>query len=120
MHKTCGACAKTFARRGLIKAAKLGRIVTHTAKAEALRAVTMRRQMAARRAWKPSDLPEWLDEDTYREKIQPLLKTVAVPSISSALNISEPYATDIRAGKRLPHPRHWLALARVVGAIGDQ
>jgi hypothetical protein len=71
--------------------------------------------MAVRKAWKPSDLPDWLSENVYREKIQPLLKAVAISSISSALNISEPYAPDIRAGKRLPHPRHWLALAQLVG-----
>ncbi len=114
-HKNCGACAKTLARRGLIKAAKLGRIATHSPKAEALRAKTMRRQMAAKREWKQSDLPDWINEDLYRKKIQPRLLETTVPAISSALNVSEPYASDIRAGKRLPHPRHWLALAQFAG-----
>ena len=34
--------------------------------------------------------------------------------------ISEPYATGIRAGKRRPHPRHWLALAQLVAVSADQ
>jgi hypothetical protein len=29
--------------------------------------------------------------------------------------VSEPYATDIRAGKRQPLPMHWLFLARLAG-----
>jgi len=56
------------------------------------------------------------DHQTYRigstnkstaRKIQPRLAEVTVPAISTALGVSGPYATDIRAGKRRPHPRHW-------------
>ncbi|HVB57067.1 MAG TPA: hypothetical protein VNE63_11645, partial [Candidatus Acidoferrales bacterium] len=54
-------------------------------------------------------------EKVYREQIQPKLATFTVSAITSALGISKPYATDIRAGKRVPHPRHWLALAQLVG-----
>ena len=71
----------------------------------------MRRQEASKQAWKPSDLPEWLNEEVYREKIQPKLATLTVSAIASALEVSKPYATDIRAGKRVPHPRHWVKLA---------
>jgi len=74
----------------------------------------MRIQEAAKRAWKPSDLPEWLNEKVYREKIMPQLRTVAVRAIVEALAVSKPYATDIRNGKRVPHPRHWEKLARLV------
>jgi CRISPR-associated endonuclease Cas1 len=111
----CQACSVAVARKNLIEAAKLGRVATHSPKAEALRAATMRRQEAAKRAWRPSDLPEWLTEEFYRDKIQPRLATVAVRTIAEALGISGPYATDIRSGKRVPHPRHWLTLARLIG-----
>lgn len=110
----CRTCSPMALRKNLINAAKLGRIATHTPKAEARRAATMRIQEAAKRAWKSSDLPEWLTEKVYREKIQQRLATVTVSAIASALEISKPYATDIRAGKRLPHPRHWEALALLV------
>jgi hypothetical protein len=30
-----------------------------------------------------------------------------------------PYASDIRAGRRRPHPRHWLSLARLAGVSSD-
>jgi len=110
----CRACSPMALRDNLIDAAKLGRIATHTPKAEARRAATMRRQEAAKQAWKPSDLPEWLNEKAYREKILPKLATSTVSAISSVLGVSKPYAADIRSGKRVPHPRHWKSLARLV------
>ena len=61
------------------------------------------------------DQPAWLNEETYREKIQPRLAEITVPRIRSVLGISVAYATDVRAGRRQPHPRHWNILARLVG-----
>jgi CRISPR-associated endonuclease Cas1 len=114
-HTYCASCAVGVSRDGLIEAAKLGRIATHTLEAETLRAKTQRKHAVALADWQPSELPEWLNEEVYRRKIQPELAEVTVPAISKALGISGPYATDIRAGRRLPHPRHWLALAQLVG-----
>src|ERR1700687_119544 len=45
---------------------------------------------------------------------------VAISTIALTLGVSLPYASDIRAGRRRPHPRHWLALARLVGASPDE
>lgn len=108
----CGTCSSP--RDRLINAAKLGRIATHNPKAEALRGATQRRQRAAERAWNPADLPEWLTEEAYREKIQPSLAAVKVRTIMSALGVSRPYATEIGRKKRVPHPRHWLKLSQIV------
>jgi CRISPR-associated endonuclease Cas1 len=83
--------------------------------AKARLAKTQRRQAEARKAWKLSDKPEWLDENAYEEKIQPRLSGVAVSTIVSALAVSRHYATNIRAGRLIPHPRHWLALAQLAG-----
>lgn len=112
--KYCVTCAPGVSKQALVKAAQVGRLAAHAPEAEARRGETQRQHHAAKRAWKPSDLPEWLTEQTYREKIQPRLREIAVPMISTALGISEPYATDIRAGKRVPHPRHWLGLAQLI------
>ena len=30
---------------------------------------------------------------------------------------SIPYASAIRSGRRVPHPRHWQALAQLVGVL---
>lgn len=115
--RECAFCAKLTSRVNIINAAKQGRIATHAAKAEALRAATQRRHAAELRAWKPSDNPVWLTEQAYRDKVQPRLTDFSVPKIATALEISEPYATDIRAGKRVPHPRHWHKLAKLAGVF---
>lgn len=111
----CAACAPAVSRGNLLEAAKLGRVATVSAKAQELRAATQRRQAAALKAWNLSDKPEWLDEKTYREKVLPRLARITVPTIVSALAVSEPYATNIRAGRCIPHPRHWLVLERLAG-----
>jgi len=74
------------------------------------------------KAWQPSDHPSWLTEDVYLNKVQPALGDSTVSAIASALGISLPYATDIRAGRRRPHPRHWLALAglAIISQSGDR
>jgi CRISPR-associated endonuclease Cas1 len=112
----CASCAVTVSKGALIEAALDGRIASHSREAEIRRGETQRRHHAAKRAWRPSDEADWLNEKAYREKIQPRLAEVTVPAISMALDISGPYATDIRAGRRQPHPRHWEKLARLVGA----
>ncbi len=114
-HTLCKACAINESKKSILKVAEIGRTMTQSAKAQARRSETMRRQMAGRVSWNPSVLPGWLNEKVYREKIQPKLTAFTVPAIASALGTSQPYATDIRKGKRMPHPRHWLNLARVVG-----
>lgn len=113
--RECAFCAKLTARVNIINAAKLGRLATHLPKAEALRSATKRRHDAELKNWQASDLPHWLNEETYRLKVKPRLSCISVPKISAALGISEPYATDIRAGRRVPHPRHWETLARLIG-----
>ncbi len=112
-YKYCGACATTIRRENVQKASILGRLATHNPRAQALRAKTQRRQMAARKAWKPSDQPVWLTEKFYREVIQPRLLQVQVRAIQSSLSVSEPYALRIRSRQCVPHPRHWIALARI-------
>jgi CRISPR-associated endonuclease Cas1 len=110
----CAACAGPESSKRMLEIARLGRIATHSPKAEALRAATRRRHAAALKSWQPSEHPGWLTEDVYLKQIQPALRDSTVSAIASALSISLPYATDIRAGRRRPHPRHWLALAQLV------
>jgi CRISPR-associated endonuclease Cas1 len=93
---------------------KLARLERFDPVAQARRAESQRKQVAARRAWNPIEKPDWLDEKTYRERLQPQLLRITAPKIMSALSISEPYALRIRGGRCIPHPRHWLSLARLV------
>jgi CRISPR associated protein Cas1 len=111
----CGSCAGHESSKRMIEVARLGRAATHSPKAEALRAATRRRHAAALKSWQPSQHPTWLTEDVYVKQIQPALRDSTVSAIASALGISLPYATDIRAARRRPHPRHWEALAGLAG-----
>jgi CRISPR-associated endonuclease Cas1 len=116
--KYCRNCVTTISRENILEASKLGRLATHKPEAQARRAETQKRQNAALKAWNPANKPDWLDERCYREKIQPQLGKITVPTILSALSVSEPYALRIRSGGCVPHPRHWQALAILAGVPG--
>ena len=85
----------------------------HTPEARARQAEKQRRNHAALKKWNPSEQPDWLTGKFYREEIQPRLGGITVPAIASALGLSQPYAAEIRAGRQVPHPRHWLTLAKL-------
>jgi CRISPR-associated endonuclease Cas1 len=93
---------------------KLARLDRFDPVAQSRRADSQRRQAAAQKAWNPTEKPDWLDEKAYRERVQPGLLSVIVPKIMSTLSVSEPYALRIRAGRCVPHPRHWLGLAKLI------
>jgi hypothetical protein len=116
-YDRCASCKVSICTEELIKAAQKGRLASHGSEAEAKRAENRRRHAAALRAWRPSDQPAWLNEETYLRKIQPRLTLVTVPMIRAALGVSKAYATNIRSGKRIPHPRHWQTLAQLVGGL---
>jgi CRISPR-associated endonuclease Cas1 len=111
----CAKCVPAVNRENLLNQAKLGRIATHSAIAEARRSVTQAIQAQAQRNWHPSDLPTWLDEDCYRREILPRLSKFTVKKIRLAIDVSHPYATLIRRGVSIPHPRHWMLLAELAG-----
>lgn len=116
-HIFCKPCALNESKKSILRVAEIGRMMTHTPKARARRSETMRRQMAGRTSWNPSDLPKWLSKRVYHEKIQPMLAMFSVPAIASALGVSKPYATDIKSGKRVPHQRHWKTLAALTKVL---
>jgi CRISPR-associated endonuclease Cas1 len=109
----CIKCVPDRHRENMLLHAKLGRIATHTAEAEAKRAATQAKQAEALKRWDPKDLPKWLDEDAYRKVILPRLSGFTVKAIRSKLAVSHPYATLIKRGVSIPHPRHWKPLAEL-------
>jgi len=116
-HKFCTACAPVNAKEVLIGAACKGRIEARTPRALAQLAEKQRSHRAAEKAWRPMDKPRWLDETSYNERILPRLVGVSTSSIALELGVSLPYASDIRVGRRRPHPRHWLTLAILAGVL---
>jgi hypothetical protein len=113
--RRCANCANAANTVGLIEAAKKGRVAAQSDEAQARRSETQLRHRAAAVAWKPSDLPEWLNEESYLREIQPRLKAIKLSVLASKLEISIPYAVDIRSARRVPHARHWQPLAQLAG-----
>ena len=64
--------------------------------------------------WDPKSLPNWLTEECYVRRIQPLLRGKKVSEIAEVMHVSQPYAAFVRSGRRRPHPRHWQTLAELV------
>ena len=75
------------ARERIVEIAKIGRVASQAPGPKARRAQTQRQHAIAKKEWRPSSLPPWLDEEVYTHKIQPLLAGVANPVIMSALGI---------------------------------
>ena len=108
-HKLCLKCAKQATRKTFRRGRRIGQRPENLAK----RANTMRAHREQIGTWKPS--PSDISRDTYTNLVLPALAHVPKKVIRNALGVSEPYSSDIRAGRRVPHPRHWQALAELVG-----
>ncbi|SPF35955.1 hypothetical protein SBA1_1480029 [Candidatus Sulfotelmatobacter kueseliae] len=98
----------------MLDAARIGRQIVNGPEAQVKRANTQRKNALAQHLWKPSDQPAWLTEKFYSEKVQPLLAAMSASAIARQISVSRWYAGRIREGYR-PHPRHWRALAQLVG-----
>jgi CRISPR-associated endonuclease Cas1 len=110
----CGKCAIESATKRLVEAARIGRVAGHTPEALAKEADSQRQHAKARSSWAASSQQSWLTSEIYSERIQPLLAQVSTSAIASRIGVSRWYAGRIRRGDR-PHPRHWLALAKLTG-----
>jgi len=81
---------------------------------------TQCRQTTARLGWVAAKYPARLDSETYTKRIQRRLAAVPYAAMAAAIGVSLPNAAGIRAGRRLPHPRHWEALAGLVSFVSPQ
>jgi len=115
----CAICGVEGLRERMPEVAKLGRQISHESRAQARRRESKRRHDLARRSWSPTDQPAWLTDEAYMRQIQPKLADATLSEIASVIGVSIPYAVAIRSGRRRPHPRHWLALAQLVGSTGS-
>jgi len=112
-HRLCSKCAKQATRKSF----GIGRRIAQLPENLAKRAETMRTHRRRIEAWKPS--ASGISRDTYVNLVLPALALVPKNEIRKALGVSEPYSSDIRVGKRIPHQRHWQALAQLVGVSPD-
>ena len=105
----CSKCAVTATSENF----EVGRKNAQQPASLAKRSATQRLHQQAIHNWKASHLPAWLTREVYLKDVQPALANVAKSKICSALRVSEPYSSDIQQGKRIPHQRHWVALAQL-------
>lgn len=114
----CAQCSIEEATERLSDAARLGRLAAQTPEALAKQADSQRRHSRARSSWDEASQPAWLTPELFSQKVQPLLSKVATSVIRSSIGVSRWYASRIRQGYR-SHPRHWQALAKLVGVSVD-
>jgi hypothetical protein len=69
----------------------------------------------AKRWNREEELPAWLTHEFYVSQVIPALQQVTKAQIRSAIGVSVPYSIWIQRGERVPHARHWKALAELVG-----
>ena len=110
----CANCAIDGATERLVNAAKIGRVAARSPEARAKHTASRRRHAEACSAWDASKQPAWLTSEVFSQQIRPLLANIATSAIRSQIGVSRWYAGRIREGYR-PHPRHWEALAQLVG-----
>jgi hypothetical protein len=99
--------AEDFAKR-------TGVLPTHTDDAQAARATSNKAQRIAEAVYCATN-DGAIDPAWYGATIQPKLAGFTLPAIAKAVGVSTSAAAKWRAGRRVPHPRHWAALAELVG-----
>jgi CRISPR-associated endonuclease Cas1 len=99
--------AKRFADR-------TGVLPTHTVDAQAARSASNIAQRIAEIAYDATN-DVAADSAWYSDTVQPLLTDFTLPAIARATGVSTSAAAKWRACRRVPHPRHWAALAELVG-----
>jgi CRISPR-associated endonuclease Cas1 len=114
-NRYCRSCAVEVSREHMANVALIGHAKPRNQRVKARISKSLSDHAVANSWWDPSGLPSWLTEECYAQKIRPQLRTIKVREIAQAMNVSKPYAASVRAGRHRPHPRHWLALAELVG-----
>ncbi len=118
-YTRCDTCRMEETTKRMADVARMGRLSAHGTRAQAKRSTTQRRNAIAAHSWQASDQPAWLTEQFYFSRIRPLLEQRSGTSIARAIGVTCAYGSRIRRGSR-PHPRHWQALARLIGIGGSE
>lgn len=87
-----------------------GRDPGHGGEAARIRGQKNAAHQAAVREWNDQNA-DTHDPSVFASEIAPLLRDFPVRALVDATGLSAHYCSLIRLGKRIPHPRHWKALA---------
>jgi hypothetical protein len=111
----CVECARAETTGRFKAGMARSRDASRTPEASAKRKLAVTRQQEAQRLWQPSDLPDWLTDEVYVHKIQPALKNFSKAQIASVLGLNASFVYKMVNRGKIPHKRHWLKLAELVG-----
>jgi CRISPR-associated endonuclease Cas1 len=95
-------------------AERTGTLPTHTAGAQTARSASNTAQRLAEVAFDASSAPG-ATRAWFAESVGPALAGFTLPAIARAAGVSTSAVAKWRAGRAIPHPRHWPALAGLVG-----
>jgi len=75
-------------------------------------------QRATQTAWDAEHAGEEYDPAWFTREVLPGLRGVSLTAMARVTGMSTSSASKVRAGRRVPHPRHWELLAELVGVGG--
>lgn len=116
----CAACAELHRRESVdraIAARQKGRALGKDYTPEGRRSLSQRQHenKQAEAAWRRAH-PEGANPAVYRREILPRLKNLTTADIGRCLGLARPQCAAVRAGRRIPHARHWERLRDLVTA----
>ena len=63
--------------------------------------------------WEMTNSDKAFDRERFLREVAPNLASVTLTTIAKATGMSTSAASQVRSGKRVPHPRHWAALEEI-------
>jgi CRISPR-associated endonuclease Cas1 len=93
-----------------------GRDSPWTEEALAKQRSAMTRRNREAREWKAAG-GEQQDPSVFIKEILPLIQPLSTSLLTRATGLSRNYCLDVRAGKYVPHPRHWEAFRRAGSSV---
>jgi hypothetical protein len=107
----------SFSQSGRVKLQELrasGIDPSQTGAAAEKRRAVMKRRRSEELAWDAKHPGVTADEVAFTRDILPGLRGLTLSQISKSTGLSQQYCSLIRRGLKVPHPRHWHALASCV------
>jgi hypothetical protein len=126
---SCAAIYRAEMRKAIpVRAEIAARVLASVQAGDELRKARLARSIAARSAWERAHRIEPAGKDDTRTAVEragleqwfatelaPRLSALRTIDVAHALDISRVYARKILRGEQTPHPRHFAALASLVG-----
>ena len=101
------------ARKALASQNAVGKDPRRSAAVNRVRGEAVSERYRRNRNW-AREHPDQRDEAWFKRDVAPKLDAFSLSEIAAAMGLSLAACSRIRAGARVPHPRHWEALRNLV------